>query len=689
MNASTVGHAHRENNGKKGAPLRPVPLPPRTTRSQLVGGSLILLAGSGLVSVTNFVYNVATARLLGPAGFAHATTVYTMLMLMSAITLSYQVVCAKYVARLSQPAERTAIYGTLHHRSWIAGVGIALLLVLFRGPIRDYLNLPHEHLIELLALGTAFYIPLGVRRGYIQGIHAFRALAVNFMVEGVVRVAGVFVLIWIGWGVMGAVLASVLAVVLAYFTAMPTPGITKFRTRSIANSFREGLQAIVYFAGQTIINNFDIVLVKHFFSADMAGLYAAAALVGRLVNMCAWSVVNTMFPVSAGKSSERESRSVLVISLIMVCCILAVLIGGLYLLPSFVWKTIFGVHFEQWSISTVSTLLILRAVTAGVFAISSVIITHEISRKVGSTSWVQLAFSGIFIAGICAFHDTLREVILIQLVLMLALLAVLVIPFFVADMEQAKASRDYRRVRLLRRVAEEEVIAEFLRSEFHHPEFDDYRVAFDAIVQHPNLSNPRENELRRALLFLRRGAMWRELPSDTTWYAVGLAMKDLSRIRFFPRAHWRRMARGSFYLPQVVEQLRWELQAPGEDEFLNKLRMLSSSVREKAANPTILLIGVNATGPLTILDGNHRMAAALLGPPPAPLANFHFICGFSPKMTRCCWYDTNLNTLLRYLKNIVRHFPDDPETHIDRYQQEDSRVRLSTQEAPAANEASE
>jgi O-antigen/teichoic acid export membrane protein len=679
MNASTVGHAHRENDSEKGSFGNSIPLR-RTTRSQLVGGSLILLAGSGLVSVTNFIYNVATARLLGPSGFAHATTVYTLLMLMSAITLSYQVVCAKYVARLSQPEERAAIYATLHHRSWIAGFGIALLLVLFREPIANYLNLPHEHLIVLLALGTAFYIPLGVRRGYIQGIHAFRALAVNFMVEGVVRVAGVFALIWIGWGVQGAVLASVLAVVLAYFTAIPTPGITKFRLNSIAGSFREGLQAIVYFAGQTIINNFDIVLVKHFFSADDAGLYAAAALVGRLVNMCAWSVVNTMFPVSAGKSSERESRSVLVTSLSLVFCILTVLIGGLYLLPSFVWKTMFGAHFEHWNITTVSTLLLLRAVTAGIFAISSVIITHEMSRKVANTSWVQLAFSGIFIAGIFAFHDTLRQVVLIQLVLMLALLAVLIVPFFVEDMEKARESRDYRRVRLLRRLSEEEVIAEFLRSEFHHPEFDEYRVAFEAIVQRPDLSNPRENEVRRALLFLRRGAMWRELPPDTKWYAVGLAMKDLGRIRFFPRAQWRRVARGSFYLPQIVEQLHWELQAPGEDDFLNKLRTLSSSVREGAANPTVLLIGVNPTGPLTILDGNHRMAAAMLGRPPVQLGQFRFICGFSAKMTRCCWYDTNLNTLLRYLRNIVRHFADDPETHIDRYQQEDSAVHLAPQE---------
>jgi O-antigen/teichoic acid export membrane protein len=646
--------------------------------SQLVGGSLTLLAGSGMAGITNFVYNVATARLLGPEGFAHATTVYTMLMLMSAITLSYQVVCAKYVARLSHPGERSAVFATLHHRAWVAGIGIGLLLILFQRPLNNYLNLPHAHLIAMLALGTAFYIPLGVRRGYIQGIHAFTPLAINFLLEGIFRVAGVFLLIWIGLGVEGAVLASVLAVVIAYFVALPSPGITTFRIRGIANSFHEGLQAIVFFSGQTIINNFDIILVKHFFAADLAGIYAAAALVGRLVNMCAWAVVNTMFPVSAGKSSNpRESRAVLVISLSLVLLILAVLIGGLYLLPSFVWRTIFGVHFETGNPSTIPTLLILRAVTAGVFALSSVIITHEMSRKVAKTSWVQLAFSGIFIAGICAFHENLRQVILIQLVLMMALLAVLLVPFFVHDAEESQRVRDYRRVRLLRRLTEEEVIAEFLKSEFHHPEFDDYRVAFDNIVNQPDLNNTRENQLRRALLFLRRGPMWRELPTDTKWYAVGLAMKDISRIRFFPRAQWRRVAKGSFYLPEVVDLIRGELQVSTEGEFFNKLRRLTSSVRDGSANPTILLIGVNATGPLTILDGNHRMAAAMLSQPPAQLGQFRFICGFSNKMTRCCWYDTNINTLMRYFRNLVRHFSDDPETRIDQYQQKASSVGLT------------
>ena len=646
--------------------------PVKTLRSQLLGGSLTLLAGSGLVGVTNLVYNVTTARLLGPAGFAHATSVYTILMLMSAITLSFQVVCAKYVANHALAEDKAAVFARLHQRAWIAGVAIGLLLFLLRHLITSFLNLPDPILISLLALGAAFYIPLGVRRGYIQGIHSFGPLAVNFMLEGVVRLGGAFLLISVGLGVRGAVLASVLAVIVTYFTAVPSPGLVWHGSRGIAISFWEGLQAIVFFSGQVVINNFDIVLVKHFFPSDEAGLYAAVALVGRLVNMCAWSVVNTMFPVSASAASDdQEGRPVLVMSLLLVFLILSLLIFGLWLVPNFLWRILFGAHFELANHGGLAALLILYALTTGVYSLSSVIITHEMSRKIANTSWVQLAFSGALAFGICWFHQNLRQVIVVQLILMTILLIVVILPLLRKWGTSSGALSSYPSIRVLRSLSEDEVIAEFLRSEFHHPEFDEYRQSFEHLVGRPDLGSARENALRRALLFLRRGAMWRELPADTKWFQVDLTYQDLGRIRFFPRAQWRRVAQGSFYLKDIVERIREKWDSVADDDFFRKLHLLSTLLPDNLINPAVLLIGVDDKGPLTLLDGNHRIAAAMLAEPPAPLDRFQFICGFSPQMTRCCWYYTNVNTLLRYFKNLVRYISYDPESDIGRFQASD------------------
>src|SRR5215467_5916928 len=556
----------------------------KVLRQKLLGGSLALLASSGLVGVTNLVYNVATARLLGPTGFAHATAVYTLLMLTSAITLSFQVVCAKYVAGHETVEEKAAIFASLHLRAWIAGVGLGLLLFLFNRVIEHYLNLPDQVLISLLALGTTFYIPLGVRRGYIQGIHAFTALAVNFMLEGLVRLGGAYLLILLGLGVKGAVLASVIAVIASYFLAQPSPGLESLRSRGLPISFGEGLQAIVFFSGQVVINNFDIVLVKHFFASDEAGIYAAVSLVGRLVNMCAWSVVNTMFPVSAGaRSSDREARPVLFMSLIMVFLILSVLILGLWAIPSFLWRTLFGTHFEIGNRGGLAALLILYAVTTGIYSLSSVMITYEMSRKIANTSWAQLAFSGALALGICIFHQTLRQVIYVQLWLMVVLFVMVALPLLRREIAVPEDNRVYPRLTVVQPMSEHQVIAEFLRSEFHHPEFEEYRKEFEHLVVHPDLESHRENALRRALLFLRRGAMWRELPDDTEWFKVELTRRDLDRIRFFPRAQWRRVAEGSFYLMDMVDSLRVKWQETPEDEFFQKLQRLTNTVQEGSA----------------------------------------------------------------------------------------------------------
>ncbi len=50
--------------------------------------------------------------------------------------------------------------------------------------------------------------------------------------------------------------------------------------------------------------------------------------------------------------------------------------------------------------------------------------------------------------------------------------------------------------------------------------------------------------------------------------------------------------------------------------------------------------------------------AALLASPEILLSRFRVLCGFSPRMQESCWYDTNLNTLWRYLKHRLRNVVD-------------------------------
>ena len=442
----------------------------------------------------------------------------------------------------------------------------------------------------------------------------------------------------------------------------------------LSHALRESMQAIVFFAGQVLINNCDIVLVKHFFPSTQAGLYAAVALVGRVVFAFSSAVINTMFPLMAGSRSEqRKGHSVLVVSLLLVLGIGSIIALGLKLAPAGIWTALFGSEFAIAGKYGLPYLLALYAATTVVYCLSVVIIAYEMSYKIANTSWVQLAFSAVLFAGICRFHSSLQEVIWIQLVLMLALLIVLAVPFLwkiLVRLEDVDADvsplTTVRRIRILRRVSEDEVIAEFLKSDFEHVAFEDYQESLRDLVMQPHLEDAGENAKRRALLFIRHLPLWRELPKGTEWFEVEVRPTDLAQIRVFPRALWRKLAHGNFAITEVGERIRtYRGHDVAVKAFLSKIASLRDWISRDTPPGAVLLIGLNESEPFTILDGNHRLVAATLTSPEA-MQKLRFLCGLSPRMTECCWYETNFATLCRYGANRLANLVYDAEAELER-----------------------
>ncbi len=238
-------------------------------------------------------------------------------------------------------------------------------------------------------------------------------------------------------------------------------------------------------------------------------------------------------------------------------------------------------------------------------------------------------------------------------------------------------------MRKLRRVTEAEVIAEFLKNEFYQEEFHHDRDNFEQLVLEANVTNETENALRRALLFRRRGHMWRELPADTQWWEVEIEPSDLNLIRVFPRAQWRRVADGSFLLRDIVNRIRTTRFSGKTRDFISKVQALSYRLRVENDNSSVLLIGRDEQNPFTILEGNHRLTAAMLAGQGLLQKRFRILCGFSPSMSESCWYETNLANLWRYARNRLHNLFYDKDADISRVLNEALQVTPPTVEVSA------
>jgi hypothetical protein len=223
----------------------------------------------------------------------------------------------------------------------------------------------------------------------------------------------------------------------------------------------------------------------------------------------------------------------------------------------------------------------------------------------------------------------------------------------------------------VRTVAEAEVIAEFLRNEFHHHDFDRDRERFAHFVESADIQDERENAVRRALFYRRRGHMWNQLPPDTRWWEVQLEPADLDRLDAFARTHWRKIGGSSCRLAHVVEQMRTRdfsktyvvggtahggVEVSNVGDVVAGVKRFSNELAQRQDHSAAVLIGVDDTRPVTILEGNHRFAAALLASPDLLFRQFRVFYGESPSMAGCCWYGPpNTANMARYAVNRLRH----------------------------------
>jgi hypothetical protein len=239
----------------------------------------------------------------------------------------------------------------------------------------------------------------------------------------------------------------------------------------------------------------------------------------------------------------------------------------------------------------------------------------------------------------------------------------------------------------LQRITEAEVINDFLKNEFYQGEFHRDRDRFEPLVLDADTTNEADNAIRRALLFRRRGHMWRELPPDTQWWQIEVEKEDLSKIRVFPRAQWRKVSAGSFLLSDIVQRIKTQRFRGQTRDFVAKIQSLSYRLRVSKDDSSVMLIGIDEAHPLTILEGNHRLTAALLASPALLQQRFTIFCGLSPRMAESCWYQTNLSNLWRYAKNRARNFMYDKDADVELVEKEILKATANTHPNLAATKA--
>ncbi len=394
----------------------------------------ILLLATLVVNICNYGLNVILARWLGPEGFSEANILAVIVMIFSFLGLGVQMIAAKLEAK-----EEYSWLSLLKYRVWIFAIIAMVVLLLGSKGIGNYLQFDSYYSLMIVFAGLPFYMGLCVQRGIIQGKQQFGRLAMTYFVEMIVRVGVTIGLIFIVANHYSEIigigfLLSFLVIVLLFRVDIPdseSKQIGKMQLLSFV------WMTILYELSQVLINNGDIILVKHYFEANEAGLYASLATLGKAIFFLTWSVVMVLFPKVIALEKEGKPHAIYFWrAMMLVAGLCGSAIVTMYLFGDWIIQMAFGAQYLS-----ISSYLYLYTTATSIFACANVFVYYYLSLEKYIPVIIALVFGIVQISAIVLFHESMAHVIWIQIGVLSAMLMGMII-YRITSSESSVSSGD-------------------------------------------------------------------------------------------------------------------------------------------------------------------------------------------------------------------------------------------------------
>lgn len=383
-----------------------------------------------IVNAGNYLYNLILGRLLGPKLFADAAILITFLLVLSFMAMTFQLATAKFSVIFEKEIFQNFISKT-YKNATLCGVFFGLLIILFSKKLQLILNTDNFYMFIIFGIGVPIYFVMSVNRGILQGKSKFVGLSWSYQLEMLSRLSITLLFLWI-FNINSSILVALGIVFSLFFSLIPYQGFVKAKANvlnksQISHVKNFFLLTAFYELTQIIINNSDILLVKHYFEAYESGLYASLALIGRVVYFVAWMFVMVLLPKVVSLHKEGKPTQQVLLKYVMYILLLSLFIVFVcYAFPTFVVQLLFGSAYLS-----IASLLWKYAIATSVFAISNIFAYYFLSLD----RYIPVFISGILgvaqVALIIFFHKSLAQVVYVQIIAMCLLLVVQLFYFFV------------------------------------------------------------------------------------------------------------------------------------------------------------------------------------------------------------------------------------------------------------------
>jgi O-antigen/teichoic acid export membrane protein len=393
----------------------PLALLERLRGSVMLQQAVLVFASSMLLNLCGFVFHAIASRRLGVDGYGELNALLAVsTIIILPVTLVGPTI-GRFAAEFRALHDDAHMCGMTRDLAWafgLLGALCAIASVLAAGPVSAYLHVPWWSVPCVGALGAVSMTSAGFR-ALAQGTQAFGSYAVSVTAEGLVRIGAAFALLLAGFALAGALGAFFLGlcaglVALVRISVKLYAGVRPARIRydwkRIVQSSAGAASVAIALA---LVGTVDVVIVKHYFGAADAGLYAAAAQGGKIMLYFVGFIPVVLLPqvtdrhVRGERTRQTLALSIGLLALVAVCGVLAFKFFGILYL-----HVQFG-HAYDAAYPLLLGYSVAMALLAFVNLLASYgIATHRLAFAVP----LVLGTAGTLVA-IALLHHTLEQVV--------------------------------------------------------------------------------------------------------------------------------------------------------------------------------------------------------------------------------------------------------------------------------------
>lgn len=284
-------------------------------RDRFLRNNIVVFIGSIVSSALSYLYYPIMARILPFDQFGEVQTLVSLLTQVSLIFSAINIVAVVLIASSKIDKRREHFILELQKLMVYVTVVLGLVAIVVSPLIKDFFHF--ESVWPLISIIVTFIlmVPLVFWNAYLQGKEQFGAMSVVSILGAAGKLVFAVIFVLLGFGALGAALGLLIGQIVTNIFCgkrYDVPRLKQLFKEKLPNwqllrlELGYTVMVVVVSLSVTLLYSGDILLIKHYFSPEQAGIYAGIASIARIIFFLTLSFAVVLLPAVHSQPKVRE-----------------------------------------------------------------------------------------------------------------------------------------------------------------------------------------------------------------------------------------------------------------------------------------------------------------------------------------------------------------------------------------------